>query len=81
VYAVPEELESVPPVIERGPVPNAEAFPTRTVPDPIVTPPENVFTPLSVNAPLPPCTSDPPTPVIAPLYAVVEDPPIVNVLP
>jgi hypothetical protein len=50
VCAVPDELESVVPVaIDSAPVPNPAAFPTRTVPALTVTPPENVFAPLSVK--------------------------------
>jgi hypothetical protein len=65
--AVAESLESTPPVIVTTPVPKPELFPTRTVPDPIVTPPENVFTPLNVKIPVPLCINDPPTPLITPL--------------
>jgi hypothetical protein len=67
VYAVPEELESVPPVIVNPPVPNADTFPTRTVPDPMDTPPVNVFAPLNVKIPVPPLTNEPPAPLITPL--------------
>jgi hypothetical protein len=67
VRAVAESLESPPPVIVSAPVPNPALFPTRTVPDPIVTPPENVFAPLNAKIPVPLCTNDPPTPLITPL--------------
>jgi hypothetical protein len=67
VRAVVESLDNTPPVIVTGPVPNPALFPTLTVPDPIVTPPVNVFVPLNVKIPVPPCTTDPPTPLITPL--------------
>jgi hypothetical protein len=67
VRAVVESLERVPPVIINVPVPNPALFPTLTVPDPIVTPPVNVFVPLNVSTPVPPCTNEPPVPLITPL--------------
>jgi hypothetical protein len=67
VRAVVESLERIPAVIVSVPVPNPALFPTRTVPDPIVTPPVKVFVPLSVKTPVPPCTNAPPAPLITPL--------------
>jgi hypothetical protein len=60
-------------------VPNAEALPTRTVPELTVAPPVNVFVPDNVREPLPLIVSDPPVPLITPEYDVAADPPRVNV--
>jgi hypothetical protein len=80
-YAVVDALDKVPAVIVKVPVPNAALLPTRTAPDPIVTPPVNVFTPLNTKLPVPPRTKDPPVPLITPLNVVVELPPTVSAFP
>jgi hypothetical protein len=80
-YAVVEALDKVPAVIVKVPVPNAALLPTRTAPDPIVTPPVNVFAPLNTNVPVPPLTKEPPVPLITPLKVVVELPPTVSAFP
>ncbi len=53
VLAVPEDEERVPPAIVSVPVPNAELFPTLSVPSSSAVPPEYVFVPVRVRTPVP----------------------------